>query len=113
MEDEVEGMGPLALIKLKEAGERLTRFEGDDGKGRVAGEREVEGGVGTAMPVAILLPQRGVSLVVVAVLDAPVSADGLRGARFVLGIEAREEKAGVGRQSWAEWATLTSSAALL
>jgi hypothetical protein len=48
------------------------------------------------MPVAVLLQEGGVAFVVVAVLDAPVSADGLRGAHFVPGIEAREEKAGVG-----------------
>jgi hypothetical protein len=60
----------VAVVKFEEGGQRFSLFEGNDGRQGVAREGEVQG-VGSAMPVTILLPGRGVSFVVVAVLDAP------------------------------------------
>lgn len=43
------------------------------------------------MPVAIFLPSRGITLVVVAVLDAPVLADSFGGTGLFLDKEAGEK----------------------
>ena len=70
-------------------------FEGNDGKQGVAREGEVQSGVGSAMPVTIFLPGRGVSFVVVAVLNAPVTSDGFCGTGFFVHRQAGEEDTGV------------------
>ncbi len=86
----------VAVVKLKEAGQGFSLFEWDDGKQSVAREGEIEGGLGSSMLVAILLPGRGVAFVVVAVLDAPVTSDGFGGTGLVLlHRQAGEEDAGV------------------
>lgn len=84
-----------AVVKFKEACQRFTFFERNDGKQGVACEGEVQSGVGSAMPVAILLPGRGVAFVVVAVLYAPVTSDGLYRTGFFLHQQAGEEETGV------------------
>jgi hypothetical protein len=70
-------------------------FEGNDGKQGVAREGEVQSGLGSAMPVTILLQGRGVSFVVVAVIDAPLTSDGFCGSEFFVHRQAGEEDAGV------------------
>ena len=86
----------VAVVKFKEAGQGFSLFEWDDGKQGVAREGEVQCGLGSSMLVPILLPGRGVAFVVVAVLDAPVTSDGLGGTGLVfLHRQAGEEDAGV------------------
>ena len=85
----------MAVVKFKECGQRFSLFEWNDGKQGVAREGEVEGGVGSAMPVTIFLPGRGVAFVVVAVLDAPVTSDGLCGTGFFVHRQSGMEDTGV------------------
>ena len=66
MEDESEGVGWVAMVAFKEVRQRLAWFKGDQRQQDVAGERQIEGGVGFAMAVAVFLPGAGVALVVVA-----------------------------------------------
>ena len=95
MKDEVEGLGRVAVVKLEEVGEGLALLEGDDGKQGIAGEGQIESGLGSSMPVPVFLPGGGVAFVVVAVLDAPVLADSLSGTGFFFPPQAGEEDAGM------------------
>jgi hypothetical protein len=72
----------VAVVKFEEGGQRFSLFEGNDGRQGVAREDEVQSGVGSAMHVTILLLGRGVSFVVVTVLDAPVTSDSFCGTGF-------------------------------
>lgn len=47
------------------------------------------------MPMPILLPSRGIALVMVSVLDAPVPSGSLSGAQFFFHWQAGEENAGM------------------
>ena len=76
-------------------GQRLAFLERDESQEDVAGEREIERGVGFAMAVAVFLPGAGVALVVVAVFHRPVLANGGGRAHFFVRGEAGEEAAGV------------------
>ena len=83
------------MVMFEKVGQRLAFLEGNDGQEDIAGEREIERGVGFAMAVAVFLPGTGVAFVVVAVFHGPVLANRLCRARsFVCG-EAGEEEAGV------------------
>ena len=90
----------MAVVKFEEGGQGFALFKGDDGKQGIAREGEIEGGFWSSMLVAILLPGRGIAFVVVAVLDAPVTSDGLGGTGLVfLHRQAGEEDAGVALES--------------
>ena len=92
-------MAWVAMIPLEELGQRLTWLAGDEGQEDVAGEGEIERGVGFAMAVPVFLPGAGVAFVVVAVFHRPVFAHGPGGAGFFPGGEAGEEKTGVAFRS--------------
>ncbi len=47
------------MIPLEELGQRLALLEGDNCQQRIAREREIQSGVGSSMPVTILLPGGG------------------------------------------------------
>ena len=85
----------MAMVMFKEVCQRLAFLEGDDGQENVAGEGEIERGVGFAMAVPVFLPGAGVALVVVAVFHGPVLANCVGRARLFVGAEAGEEEAGV------------------
>ena len=88
-------MGRVAMVMFEEMGQRLAWLEGDEGQENVAGERQIEGGVGFAMAVPVFLPGAGVALVVVAGFHRPVPTHRLgRALLFACG-EAGEELAGV------------------
>lgn len=95
MKDEVDGFCWVAVVKLEEVGEGLALLEGNDGQEGIASECQIQSGAGSSMPVAVFLPGGGVTFVVVAVLDAPVSADGLSGTGFFFRAQAGEEDAGM------------------
>ena len=83
------------MVKFKEVGQRLTFIEGDEGQEDVAGEREIEGGVGFAMAMSVFLPGAGVTFVVIAIFHGPVLANRACGARFFVAGEAGKKAAGV------------------
>ena len=83
------------MVMFKEVSQRLTFLEGDEGQEDVAGEREIERGVGFAMAMVVFLPGTDIAFVVVAVFHGPVLAHPICGAGFFLGGEAGEEAAGV------------------
>ena len=90
-EDEIEEIDDVAVENaVCEVAEHSGYKQG------VAREGEIQCGLGSSMLVPILLPGRGVAFVVVAVLDAPVTSDGLGGTGLVfLHRQAGEEDAGV------------------
>ena len=83
------------MVMFEEVCQRLAFLEGDDGQEDVAGEREIERGIGFAMAVLVFLPGASVAFVVVAVFHGPVLANGACRARFFVCGEAGEEEAGV------------------
>ena len=83
------------MVAFKEVCQGLPFLEGNEGQQHVAGERQIERGVGFAMAVAVFLPGAGVAFVVVAVFHRPVFTHGAHGTGFFFPIEAGEEKAGV------------------
>lgn len=83
------------MIKLEEVCQRLAFLERDEREKGVAGQGEIEGSVGTSVPVSIFLPGGGVAFVVIAILDAPVVAGGLGGTHFVIAAKTGEENAGM------------------
>lgn len=85
----------MAVIKFEEVGQGLPRLEGDEGQKDVAGERQIERGVGFAMAVPLFLPGAGVAFVVVAVFHRPMFSNGPCGAGFCSRREAGEKDAGV------------------
>ena len=88
-------MGWAAMVVFKEVRQRLALFKGDQRQQDVAGERQVEGGVGFAMAVPVFLPGAGVALVVVAGFHRPVPTYRLGRALLLAHGEAGEEVAGV------------------
>jgi hypothetical protein len=83
------------MVMFEEVRQRLAFLEGDEGQQDVAGESEIERGVGFAMAVSVFLPGAGVAFVVVAVFHGPVRANRARRAHFFVYGEAGEEEAGV------------------
>lgn len=83
------------MVLFEEVGQRLALLEGDEGQEDVAGEREIERGVGFAVAVSVFLPGAGVAFVVVAVFHRPVLANRACRAHFFVRGEAGEEAAGV------------------
>jgi hypothetical protein len=81
------------MVLFKEVCQRLTFLEGDDGQEDVAGEGEIERGIGFAMAVSVFLPGAGVAFVVIAVFHRPVLANRACGTRFFVEGEAGEEEA--------------------
>ena len=76
------------MVVFKEVGQRFAFREGDHCQQDVAGEGQIEGGVGFAMAVPVFLPSAGVVFVVVAVFHRPVPAHHACRARFFAGAEA-------------------------
>ncbi len=95
MKDEVEGKRGTSVVKFEEVRQWLARGEGDDGQQGIACEGEILSGFGPPMTVAVFLPGRGVTFVMVAIFNAPVGASGLSATRFVPWCQAGEEEAGV------------------
>jgi hypothetical protein len=91
----LKGAVRVTMVMFEEVCQRLAWLEGDDGQEDVAGEREIERGVGFAVAVAVFLPGAGVAFVVVAVFDGPMLANRICSARFFVCGEAGEKKAGV------------------
>ena len=85
----------VAMVLLKKVRPGLTLLEGDQGRVNVAGERQIECGVGFTMAVSDFLPGAGISLMVVAVFHRPVFANRLCRAPFCALGEAGEKEAGV------------------
>lgn len=85
----------VAMVIFEKVCQRLAFLEGDDGQEDIAGEREIERGVGFAMAVSVFLPGAGVAFVVVAVFHRPVLANRACRTLFFLRGEAGEEAAGV------------------
>jgi len=56
MKNEVESFWRVAMVEVEEVSERLTFLEGDDGEKCVTQQSEIEGSIGSAMAVAVLLP---------------------------------------------------------
>ena len=83
------------MVVLEEVRQRLPLLEGDDGQEDVAGQGEIERGVGFAMAMSVFLPGAGVPFVVVAVFHGPMLAGGVGGTGFLVGAEAGKEEAGV------------------
>ena len=83
------------MVAFKEVGQRLAFLEGDQCQQDVAGERQIERGVGFAMAMPIFLPGAGVAFVMVAVFHRPVPAHRRCRARLFPDGEAGEEVAGV------------------
>ena len=83
------------MVVFEEVCQRLPLLKGDDGQQDVAGEGEIERGVGFAMAVPVLLPGAGVAFVVVAVFHRPMLAGGVGGPGLLVGGEAGEKEAGV------------------
>ena len=86
----------MVMVVFEEVCQRLPLLKGDDGQKDVAGEGEIERGVGFAMSVPVFLPGAGVTFVVVAVFHGPMLAGGVGRAGFLVGAEAAKEEAGVG-----------------
>ena len=55
------------MVSFKKVPQRLAFLEGDEGQKHIAGQRQIERGVGFAMAVAVFLSGAGVAFVVVAV----------------------------------------------
>jgi len=91
----VKGLSRVTMVEFEEVRQGLPLREGDERQENVAGEGEIERGVGFAMTVIVLAPGAGVAFVVVAVFHRPVFAHGPRGALPFFGTEAGEENAGV------------------
>jgi len=91
----LKGVWRVTMVTFKEVGQRLAFLEGDQGQQDVAGQREIQRGVGFAMAVTVFLPGTGVAFVMVAVFHRPVPAHRRRAARLIAGVEAGEKEAGV------------------
>ena len=85
----------VAVVELEEVCQRLALLERDEGQEDVAGERQIERGVGFAMAVPVFLPGAGVAFVVVAVFPRPVRVNRACRARCLVRGKAGEEAAGV------------------
>ena len=85
------------MVSFKKVPQGLAFLEGDEGQKHIAGQRQIERGVGFAVvvAVAVFLPSAGVAFVVVAVFHRPVLANRIGRALFLVCAEAGEEVAGV------------------
>ena len=88
-------MARVAMVSFKKVPQGLAFLEGDEGQKHIAGQRQIERGVGFAVAVAVFLPSAGVAFVVVAVFHRPVLANRIGRALFLVCAEAGEEVAGV------------------
>jgi hypothetical protein len=88
-------MARVAVVMFEEVCQRLVVLKGDQGQENVAGQGEIECGVGFAMAVPVFLPEAGIPFVVIAVFYRPRLAGGVGGTGFLVGGEAGEEEAGV------------------
>lgn len=83
------------MVLFKKMRQGLTLLEGDHGQEDVAGERQIERGVGFAVAVPVFLPGAGIAFVVVAVFHRPVLAHRACRALFFAHGEAAKEEPGV------------------
>ena len=86
------------MVMFEKVCQGLAFLEGDEGQEEVAGEREIERGVGFAMAVPVFLPGAGGAFVVIAVFHGPVLASRACRALFFVRGEAGEEESGERRQ---------------
>ena len=91
----MKGLAWVAVVMLEEVCQRLAVLKGNQGQEHVAGQGEIECGVGFAMAVPVFLPEAGIPFVVVAVFHRPMLAGGVGGPGLLGGGEAGEEEAGV------------------
>jgi hypothetical protein len=63
----MKGLIGVTMIEFEEVCQRLAVFERNESQKNVAGEGQIEGGVGSAVAVPILLPGAGVAFMVIAV----------------------------------------------
>jgi hypothetical protein len=85
----------VAMVLFKKVRQGLALLKGDEGQEDVAGQREIERGVGPAMTVPVFLPGAGVAFVMVAIFHRPMLANRVGGTRFFACGEAGEKVAGV------------------
>lgn len=88
------GVFGMAMAAFKKRSHGLAVFERNHGQENVAGESQIEGGIGFAMTMAVFLPRAGVAFVVVAVFHGPRLADSVGGVGFFVGAQAGKEEAG-------------------
>ena len=88
-------MARVAMVSFKKVLQELALLKGDEGQKRIAGECQIERGVGLALAVAVFLPRACVAFVAVAVFHRPVLANRIGRARLLFLAEAGEEVAGV------------------
>ena len=91
----MKGLARVAVVVFEEVGQRLAFRKWEEGQKDIAGERQIECGVGFAMAVAVFLPGAGVAFVVVAVFHRPVFPHGPGRAGFFFLLEAGEKIAGM------------------
>jgi hypothetical protein len=94
-EDESKGVCRVAMVVFKEVRQRLTILEGNQRQEHIAGQRQIQRGVGFAMAMPVFLPGAGVPSVVVAVFHRPVLAHRHDRALLFAHGEAGEKVAGV------------------
>src|SRR4051812_44009568 len=80
---------------LEVLSERRALFKGDQGQECIAGQGEIESGVGPAVTVIVFTPSAGVTFPVIAIFHTPVSADSLDAALALDRGQARYEPPGV------------------
>ena len=59
LEEEVKGLARVAVVDLEVVGQGFAFLEGDEGQQDVAGQRQIERGVGFEMAVSVFLPGAG------------------------------------------------------
>ena len=91
----MKGLARVAVVVFEAVGQRLAFLKWDEGQKDIAGERQIECGVGFAMAVAVFLPGAGIALVMVAVFHRPGRAHGRRRAGAFGHREAAQKMAGV------------------
>ena len=55
----MKGLARVAVVDLEVVGQGFAFLEGDEGQQDVAGQRQIERGVGFAMAVSVFLPGAG------------------------------------------------------
>ena len=91
----MKGLAWMAVVEFKKVRQGLPLLEGNEGQQHVAGQCQIERGVGFAVAVAVFLPGAGVAFVMVPVFHRPMFTHGAHGPGFFFRGEAGEEKAGV------------------
>ena len=91
----MKGLAWMAVVEFKKVRQGLPLLEGNEGQQHVAGQCQIERGVGFAVAVAVFLPGAGVAFVMVPVFHRPMFAHGPGRAGFFFLREAGEKIAGM------------------